>query len=422
MDGDLHCVYDVDGVEFAERFSFAPSDAWGTPAADAAATVLFLAAGVSYYKTGAPPVVDLGTTPAGPATRRWLREYYVDGLGEFAYRNGLHLTGIEIVGGADPGPAAGYAGDARRPLVPFGGGIDSIVTVELTRGTHPDASLFVVNRPGDRFDAIERPAEVTGLPIARAERSIDAKVLESAARGYLNGHVPVTGIISAAAVLAAVLDGRGAVVMSNEWSSSSGTIVVDGRDVNHQWSKSLAFEESFRAALAESLGSGFEYFSRLRPHTELWIARRFAGLTRYHDAFRSCNRAFSIDPARRLDRWCGRCDKCCFIDLILAPYVPAERLEAIFGGEEPLRRPDLLESFRGLVGIGDGVKPFECVGDVDESRAAVLLAADRDDRRDDALVAKLAAEVRAEAPAVDVERLLRPMGHHFVPDAYAVDA
>ena len=42
--------------------------------------------------------------------------------------------------------------------------------------------------------------------------------------------------------MAAVLDGRDAVVMSNEWSSSVGNLDVGGRIVNHQWSKSLAFE------------------------------------------------------------------------------------------------------------------------------------------------------------------------------------
>ena len=64
---------------------------------------------------------------------------------------------------------------------------------------------------------------MTGLPVVRAERAIDEQVLRSAELGFLNGHVPVTGIISAIGVLAAVLDGRDALVMSNEWSSSVAT-------------------------------------------------------------------------------------------------------------------------------------------------------------------------------------------------------
>ena len=133
--------------------------------------------------------------------------------------------------------------------MPFGGGIDSIVVVERVRRL-ADAALFVVNRPADRFEAIEAPATVTGLPIVRTEREIDPQLLRSAELGFLNGHVPVTGILSAIAVLAAVLENRDAVVMSNEWSASIPTLEHDGRPVNHQYSKGHAFEAAFRDVLA----------------------------------------------------------------------------------------------------------------------------------------------------------------------------
>ena len=64
--------------------------------------------------------------------------------------------------------------------------------------------------------------------------------------------MPVTGIICAIAVLAAVLNDRDAVVMSNEWSASVPTLEHNGQQVNHQWSKSAAFEASFRELLAAS--------------------------------------------------------------------------------------------------------------------------------------------------------------------------
>src|ERR1700752_569001 len=112
-----------------------------------------------------------------------------------------------------------------------------------------DVSLFVVSRPGALFDAIEKPGAVSGLPVVRAGREIDPQLLRSAELGFLNGHVPVTGIISAIAVLAAVLDGRDAVVMSNEWSASVPTLEHNGQPVNHQWSKSAAFEAAFRDLL-----------------------------------------------------------------------------------------------------------------------------------------------------------------------------
>jgi UDP-N-acetyl-alpha-D-muramoyl-L-alanyl-L-glutamate epimerase len=302
------------------------------------------------------------------------------------------------------------------------------VTVEEVRKRAADVALFVVNRPGDRFAAIERPAAVSGLPVIRAGREIDPQLLRSAELGFLNGHVPVTGIISAIAVLAATLNDRDAVVMSNEWSASVPTLEQNGQPVNHQWSKSAAFEAAFRDLLAADPSGLPDYFSALRDRTELWVGERFAGLTGYHQTFRSCNRAFHIDTSRRLDHWCGQCDKCCFIDLILAPFLPAERLRAVFaidsgkgdGGDgEPLDNAELAPKFRTL--LGSGTKPFECVGEVNECRAAVVLAARRADRADTALLQELAAEVtgRPDAPTeAEIAAMRRPVGASFVPAAY----
>ncbi len=424
VDGStLRCRYDLDGRVFEEQVVLGVAVDWSDPAVLEAARIVHLLAGASYYKAGAPPVVDLGDVPVRPGEREFLRTYYEDGLGEFAYRNGIDLA-IDVVGGVDAGPAPVARTDATRPLIPFGGGIDSIVTVEevLARGDAiTDPALFVLSRRGDRFDAIEAPAAVTGLPVLRAERALDPQILRSAELGFLNGHVPVTGILSAIAVLVAVAAGRGAVVMSNEWSASSGNVRVGSRTVNHQWSKSLAFETAFRGVLAEALPGGPEYFSLLRPWSELAIAGRFADLERFHSTFRSCNRAFHLDPAQRWATWCGRCDKCCFIDLILAPFLPAAALRDVFGGTEPLDQEDLLPAFRTLLGLGDGVKPFECVGDVEECRTAAVLAGDRADRLDSAVLGALRGELGAGVVGARMaaSALSQPMGGSFVPDSYA---
>jgi hypothetical protein len=435
--GLLTCRYSLDGREFAERVSLAPGPGWDTSAARAAARLVYLLAGVSYYKTAAPPVIDLGDIALTGRERAFLREFYLSGLGEYAYRNGLDLSDLRIeapappapAGPADTAPAPAPAAQDLRPLVPFGGGIDSIVTVEGVRQRAGDTALFVVNRPGDRFEAIEKPAAVSGLGVLRAGREIDSQLLRSQELGFLNGHVPVTGIISAIAVLAAVLDDRNAVVMSNEWSASVPTLEHAGRPVNHQWSKSAAFEAGFRELLAADQAGLPDYFSALRDRTELWVGEKFARLTQYHSTFRSCNRAFHIDTSRRLDHWCGQCDKCCFIDLILAPFMPAEQLKAVFapdGGRsasdnpEPLDNPELKPKFQTL--LGAGTKPFECVGEVNECRAAVVLAANRQDREDTALLQELAAEVtgRPDAPAMaEIEAMRHPVGASFVPAGYS---
>ena len=444
--GLLTCRYSLSDdrggeLEFAERITLAPGPSWDAPRARAAARLVFLLAGVSYYKTAAPPVIDLGETMLTALERDFLREFYLQGLGEYAYRNGLDLSELQIRAPEAPatqsagacavsgpgGPQTTQDHEGRpglRALIPFGGGIDSIVTVEKIRPIAPDSALFVVSKPGAMFDAIEAPAAVAGLRVVRAGREIDPQLLRSAELGFLNGHVPVTGIISAIAVLAAVLDGRDAVVMSNEWSASVPTLEFDGKPVNHQYSKSASFEAAFRQVLAASRSNLPEYFSALRDRTELWVGEEFAKLGAYHGTFRSCNRAFHIDPARRLDHWCGQCDKCCFIDLILAPYLSASQLAAVFGVvPEPLTQPELAPKFATL--LGSGTKPFECVGEVNECRAAVVLAARRPDRAGCTLLQELAAEVtsRPDAPTeAEIAAMREPVGENFIPAAYAFGA
>jgi hypothetical protein len=406
----LACRYSLDGRAFVETVTFPAGGAWERPEVAAAARLVYLLAGVSYYKTAAPPVIALPNETLTVSEAGLLRDFYVEGLGEFGYVNELDLRDIRI--------EATIVDDAPRPvmpmtdtvLVPFGGGLDSIVTVELMRPL-AEIALFIVGRPHDRYEAIETAAAVTKLPVLRAERALDEQVLRSAELGFLNGHVPITGVISAIAVLAAALDGRGAVVMSNEWSASAATLHAGDRAINHQWSKSYDFEAAFRQV------APIEYFSRLRPFSEYWIAERFARLDQYHDAFRSCNRAFHTDPARRLDRWCGECDKCCFIDLILAPFMPRIALERVFRGHEPLADPALRPQFEALLDISGAPRPFECIGDVSECRAAAVLAVRRPDRQATTMLRELTATV----PEPEVAPLLRPLGPHFIPERYATD-
>jgi UDP-N-acetyl-alpha-D-muramoyl-L-alanyl-L-glutamate epimerase len=419
--GVLTCRYELDGREFTERVTLLPSVRWHTEAARAAARLVFLLSGVSYYKTAAPPVIDFGETALTGAEEAFLREFYLQGLGEFAHRNNLDLSALRLEAKRAPDQlsASPTPPGPRRALIPFGGGIDSIVTVEQVR-RRADVALFVVSRPADRFDAIEQPAAVTGLPVVRAEREIDPQLLRSAELGFLNGHVPVTGILSAIAVLAAVLEDRDAVVMSNEWSASVPTREHAGRPVNHQFSKSEQFEAAFRGVLAASAAPLPDYFSWLRDRTELWVGERFAALTQYHGTFRSCNKAFYAERARRFAHWCGQCDKCCFIDLILAPFLPADALRQIFAvAGEPLDDPALAARFRSL--LGAGAKPFECVGEVTECRAAVLLAARREDRAGSALLRELAAETASwpDVPSeAEIAAMLRPVGPNFIPPGH----
>jgi hypothetical protein len=106
----------------------------------------------------------------------------------------------------------------------------------------------------------------------------------------------------------------------------------------------------------------------------------------------------------------------------------AEQLRAVFaadgGGGEPLDNPELAPKFEAL--LGSGTKPFECVGEVNECRAAVVLAARRPDRAgaNAPLLQRLAAEIngRPDAPTeAEIEAMRHPVGASFVPAPLAAE-
>ncbi|MBW3590973.1 MAG: hypothetical protein KY393_03840 [Actinobacteria bacterium] len=416
----LICRYRLDDRLFQEIISVKGLGRAGAAGREAARLV-FLLAGVSYYKAGAPPVIDLGSTEFREPERQFLAAFYTEGLGEFALRNGIELN-PQIVGGVDAGAQVRFSPGVKRPLVPFGGGLDSIVTVEAVRALQANPSLFVVSSGRQSFAAIDEAAAVSGLPMVTARRELDPDILRPAPGERFNGHVPITGIISSIAVLAAVLGGHDAVIMSNEWSASVGNTEVNGRQINHQYSKSVEFENSFREVLRGAFDAPPEYFSLLRSWSTLSIAERFATLTAYHPVFHSCNRAFHVDPRARMPKWCGICDKCCFVDLVLASVMSSNDLSLIFDGREPLQNPDLVGQFVTLLGLSERGKPFECVGDVQECRAALLMAVDRSDRRNAPVVQRLHRLLRDSAATASVEGLLQALGPNNVPDTYAAAA
>jgi hypothetical protein len=156
----------------------------------------------------------------------------------------------------------------------------------------------------------------------------------------------------------------------------------------------------------------------LRPLSELQIAQIFARSERFLPVFTSCNAAFRLDERRRIDRWCGNCPKCRFVFLALAPFVEHDRLVAVFGSDL-LADPAQLDGYRALLGL-EGHRPFECVGEVEESQAALWLIATKSQWATAELVRELSSELAAAGVAVSdatVEAILTPSHDHFVPPA-----
>jgi hypothetical protein len=359
-DGTLTLRYSFDdSLEFTEEVVF-PEGRCGDERLWPLTAAL---AGVSYYKAAAPIPIVVDAALRAPE-RHAVELAYDHGLREFAVRNGLPVPmPVELTAPVAAEPAGGHRPSGRL-VVPIGGGKDSSVVAQILAPLDP---LLVSVRANPAAAAI---AERLGLRHVVIDRTIDARLIALNGRGARNGHIPVTAITSAVTAMAASVYDADTIVMANERSASAATMHCGGHEVNHQYSKSFAYEQALAAALAPD----YDYFSLLRPWSELAIARAFAAMPHLHDVFMSCNRAFVLDAEARSDGWCGRCPKCHFVFLVLAPFLGPDELVHIFGADL-LADASLTPSFRAL--FLDEARPFECVGEARECAAAVLLVSDR---------------------------------------------
>ena len=405
-----------DGPELVETITVpgAPFVLDGTRAVavERALRLLHLVAGVSYYKAAVPGEIRVDGHAIDADTAALLEQVYLNGLGEFAYRNGLDLHGrIRFpVAASAPAPAPAL-GLEPRALVAIGGGKDSLVSIEALRTAGVEQTVAWIG--GSQL--IRTCAGRTGLPLLNVGRALAPQLFEINRQGAYNGHIPVTAVNSAILVLAALLTGTGQVVFSNERSASYGSLIPGTGEVNHQWSKGWAFEQAFGEHVERAVAADLHYYSLLRPLSELAVARQFAKNDHYDAHFSSCNRNFHILGEKPAQRWCGLCPKCHFVFLALAPFMPKTRLVRIFG-RNLLDDASQAPGFDALLEYQDH-KPFECVGEGRESRAAMAVLAARADWREDALVARFAREIQPQLDPGELalEPLFDSAGEHRVP-------
>ena len=407
-----------DGPEMTEQVTVpgAPFTLEGerSAAVQQALRLLHLIAGVSYYKAAVPGEIRIDSYAIDDATASLLENIYVSGLGEFAYRNGLDLHGrVVFPRSASAAAPAGAAGLRQHALVAIGGGKDSLVSIEALRSAAVEQTVTWIGNS----QLIAACAARTELPTLNLGRAIAPELFELNRQGAWNGHIPVTAVNSAILVLAALLQGVDQVVFSNERSASYGSMIPGTGEVNHQWSKGWAFEQAFGEYVQSRVAADLHYYSLLRPLSELAVARQFAKVDRYDAFFSSCNRNFHILGERPVNRWCGVCPKCHFVFLALAPFMPKLRLVGIFG-RNLLDDESQAPGFDALLEFQDH-KPFECVGEGQESRAAMATLAARPEWKEDVLVERFIREIQPQlvASELQIQPLLKLDGEHRVPAA-----
>lgn len=382
-------------------------------AAERALRLLHLIAGVSYYKAAVPPTIVIDSYAIDADTAALLETIYLNGLGEFAYRNGLNLHGrIRFPAGATQvAMSAATIGLREHALVAIGGGKDSLVSIEALRSVGVEQTVTWIG--GSQL--IKACAERTGLPTLNLGRQLAPELFEYNRLGAWNGHIPVTAVNSAILVFAAVLLDADQIVFSNERSASYGSFIEGTGEVNHQWSKGWAFEQAFGDHVQRRIAADLKYYSLLRPLSELAVARQFAKIGRYDAHFSSCNRNFHILGERPVNRWCGVCPKCHFVFLALAPFMPKPRLVGIFG-RNLLDDAAQIAGYDALLEYQDH-KPFECVGEGRESRAAMATLSERPEWREDEIVERFAREIRPQLSPLEqqIAPLLVIDDEHRVP-------
>lgn len=228
------------------------------------------------------------------------------------------------------------------------------------------------------------------------------ETMKQKSRSFLTptGH-PWAALCLFDSVLVALAKGHREVHLGNERSADEGNhIFFGGVEINHQYDKSSSFLSAATEYIHRYIcpSSSLIVLSPLRNLWDIQVAELFctaSELRPFLPLFLSCN-----EPLPGL-RWCMDCDKCFFVYLLLSAFLSPTTVHAIFGtdlfcisneeedGEQicesqvDMEKKEMwgettekrVKRFYGVLGYdANGIKPFECIGTANESRAALQLA------------------------------------------------
>jgi len=402
---------------------------------DQLARLLSTALALSYYKLHAPPQLIINM-PLCSGAEALVRAMYHDGLGEFYARNALPYPPQLSISFQEPAENDGAEHDSaenndkvavktpslsppsHQALVAFGGGKDSHVSLEiLQRLGHETLLISVVLSKKTKA----RMGEMYNGDLIYIDRRLDKKLFAlNGTDGVMNGHVPITAMNSLILSLYAFCHDIKPVIFSNERGSSQFTRIYQGHPINHQYSKGQVFEKLLSKAISQASENKVDYFSLLRPFSEVWIGWAFANIcTSSWHKVASCNKNF-IFHAEGLaagQRWCGACSKCLYTGIILAPFLSHDAFLDVF-------EIDLFEDLtnlaviKALAGLG-GEKPWECVGDIDDTRALLHILAYHDIWKDKACIKAIKEIIDPRQTLTEsrthIKRELSAHGENIVP-------
>lgn len=343
----------------------------------------------SYFKAACPPKILI--KHQGQITDQTLdfwHDLLINGLGEFYYQNKIDFTATDFIRlELEETPLTSTQKEAKKfnplhgssILVPVGGGKDSATVLGLIeeKNLPYDVFLLAPHSPAAKKIATLLQKEGHCQKIIEVERTIDPLLLDLNQQGYLNGHTPFSAYLAFASATVAYLYGQKNILLGNEASSEEENLEYLGRKINHQYSKSLDFEQKFREYSRKYLFTSEnppQYLSLLRALSELAITKKLCDLSQQDPRFAQILMTFrSCNVGQKTDSWCHNCPKCAFVFTMLSAYLDEATVSTKIFHENLFAKKSLQQTFLDLAGFGEK-KPFECVGTFKEVREALLLA------------------------------------------------
>lgn len=415
--GELLLSYDADNAKesfsFEEKITFPGAPFHLNETQNQILNHIFflahIAFGISYYKAFCPCELEVKSGKLSLNEALFFNVFYESGLGEFAVRNNMNLQGKINFPYQKTARQMFSLPLQKRFLIPVGGGKDSCLTIELMKELNQPAATIAIGSPHPIINCMKQAS----LPSFNICRQLDNQLTEIN-KIAANGHVPITGMLAFLLWASAILYDYQYVVLSCERSANSGNMRQGHLIINHQYSKSFEFEKNFYD-LTQSVTPDFRYFSLLRPLSELAIAKLFSQKCRaYFPVFTSCNKAFRLNEKTRLHAWCHSCDKCRFVYLILAPFMEKETLTNLMG-QALLNDPTQKEGYEELLGLS-GHKPFECVGEIEESRLALLMLSHQKEWQNEYLIQQLTPPIQSLVYESELlKKYLTAENEHLIP-------
>ena len=331
-------------------------------------TNLSIALGISYYKLYPFTNIVLPIKLDNKQLNFW-NKFYTNGLGEFFYTNNINPWVINFQNWIQTFSTKIWEVEKQnKALLLWWWGKDSIVWYSMIKDKY-DYDLFVVWK----VDKIKKDtANVVWKQPLLVKRYLSENLFELN-KTYYNWHVPITWIISFISLITSYLYRYNYIFTSNEKSAWEENTIWKWYKINHQYSKSLEFEEDFKQYNLDFI-NWIEYKSLLSTMLEIDIVEKFIKLEEFFPYFSSCNRNFKITWTSQTKRWCCNCEKCAFVYLILSAYLPKEKVINIFW-EDLFENKNLLETYKWL--IWKNIKPFECVWTHNESKKALELVLEK---------------------------------------------